>query len=459
MKGEEITIATQNVRGLGQGFVGKRKRKEIQDLYKNATPKAEVILLQETKLPEEASLKQACFVETRGGSSLWNETSFSARTAKYTGGTGIILSERMAPAITHYGILFPGRAQYVVISLSSRLQLGIINVYGFSDTGPRAMLWNHLAQAPLPEAVWVLARDFNNIESLQDKQGGTNKTSKVNREMEAWNRLLVRLGVSDAFHIGTFRRKSDKAFTWTNARNDATMVQSRIDRVYVPVQLATVGGTTEILPEIQDISDHSGVILHFRNTGLRKSKPPPFFNRGLLKHPESKATLLNTWREVMNDPTIPSWNAKMVAANKAIQAKLDELTRQQKQRWQDTYLAQFEEIIEAEDELQRNWGSKEARDRLSDAQAKLHEVRTQKFQFKESATQSKWTRVGDRCTKEFFEYHAGQRRPVISFRMEIHCCPRNQRSRDMCSHSTKNFTQLTNKWRLIQQPDWIVCDL
>lgn len=161
----------------------------------------------------------------------------------------------------------------------------------------------------------------------------------------------------------------------------------------------------------------------------------------------------------MNDPTIPSWNAKMVAANKAIQAKSDELTRQQKQRWQDTYLAQFEEIIEAEDELQRNWGSKEARDRLSDAQAKLHKVRTQKFQFKESATQSKWTRVDDRCTKEFFEYHAGQRRPVISFKMEIHCCPRNQRSRGMCSHSTKNFTQLTNKWRLIQQPDWIVCDL
>lgn len=172
---QEITIATQNVRGLGQGFVGKRKRKEIQDLYTNATPKAEVLLLQETKLPEEASLKQARFVETRGGSSLWNEASFSARTSKYTGGTGIILSERMATAVTHHGILFPGRAQYVVISLSPHLQLGILNIYGFNDTGPRAMLWNHLAQAPLPEAVWVLAGDFNNIESLQDKQGERTK--------------------------------------------------------------------------------------------------------------------------------------------------------------------------------------------------------------------------------------------------------------------------------------------
>lgn len=283
--------------------MGKRKRKEIQDLFKNATPKAEVLLLQETKASEEASLKQARFVETRGGTSLWNEASFPARTTKYTGGTCIVISERLALAVTHHGVLFLGRAQFVVINLSSRLQLGIINVYDFSDTGPRAMLWNHLAQTPLPEAKWVLAGDFNNIESLQDKQGGTNKTSIGTREMEAWNRLLVRLGVRDAFHIGAFRRKSDKAFTWTNAHNDATMVQSRIDRIYVPIQLATVGGSHEILPEIQDISDHSGVIMHFRNTGPKKSKQP-YFNKGLLRHPESKEALLNTWREIMKDESL-----------------------------------------------------------------------------------------------------------------------------------------------------------
>lgn len=86
--------------------------------------------------------------------------------------------------------------------------------------------------------------------------------------------------------------------------------------------------------------------------------------------------------------------------------------RTQKQRWKATYLKQFEEIIEAEDTLQRNWGSREARDRLSDAQTKLHEVRQQKFQFQDSAILSKWTRVGDRCTKEFFEHYARNRKPV-----------------------------------------------
>ena len=94
------------------------------------------------------------------------------------------------------------------------------------------------------------------------------------------------------------------------------------------------------------------------------------------------------------------------------------LTKAQKQQWKAAYLEQFEEIIAAEDELQRNWGSREARNRLSDAQAVLHEVRQQKFQFQKSAILSKWARVGDRCTKEFFEHHMGTRRPIVIKQMQ-----------------------------------------
>lgn len=232
-----------------------------------------------------------------------------------------------------------------------------------------------------------------------------------NRELEAWNRLLVRLGVRDSHNIRAFTRKSLKAFTWTNGHSGDTLVQSKIDRIYVPAPLTLVGGTTKILPEIPDISDHAGVLMHFNNTGPRKNRQP-FFNKGLLNHPDSKAALVATWKEVMEDPTLENWNKKVVEANKAILAKSAELTRAQKQRWKATYLDQFGEIIAAKEELQRNWSSKKARDRLSDAQAKLHEVRQQKFQFKESATLSKWTRVGDRCTKEFFEHFSRPKRQI-----------------------------------------------
>lgn len=317
----------------------------------------------------------------------------------------------MAARVTHHGILYPGRAQYVVLNINPRMQLGILNVYGFCNTGPRATMWNHLAHAPLPEAHWVLAGDFNNIESVADKIGGSTKTSISHRELEAWNKLLIRLGVRDAFHIGSFHRKNQKAFTWSNTHQDDTMIQTRIDRIYVNQLLELQGGYTEILPTVPDVSDHAGVCLHTNKQGRRKQYQPSF-NRGLLQSEESKASLLATWREVMNSNQ-DTWNSKMVAASKAIRAKSEELTKAQKKKWKLTYSAQFEDIIAAEEELQRNWGSAEAREKLSEAQAILHEVRQQKFQFQESAILSKWSRVGDRCTKEFFEFHEGPRRPMV----------------------------------------------
>ena len=369
---EEITIATQNTRCLGRGFLGRKKRKEIKTLYQQTTPPTDVILLQEVKLPEATCLKQARFVEVRGGSSLWNEGSFSTQTGRFKEGTGIVLSPKMANIVTHHGILYPGRAQYVVLNIGPALQLGIINVYGFSHPGPRAMMWAHLARTQLPEAQWVLAGDFNNIESVSDKQGGSAKTSISNRELESWNRLLIVLGVRDAFHIGSYHRKNTKAFTWSNVHKDDTMIQMRIDRIYISTHLEQKGGTTEILPTIPDISDHPGVVLHARSQ-LKRIARKPYFNKGLLQQPENKATLLTVWKEVM-ESNLETRNQKIVAATRAIRMKSKELTKQQKQQWKATYLAQFEDIIAAEEELQHNWGSTEARDKLSDAQ-----VRQRKF--------------------------------------------------------------------------------
>ena len=412
MKGDRITIASQNTRGLGKGFPGSRKRRDIKNLFTQTTPATDILLLQEVKLPEEACLKQARFIELRKGISLWNEGSFSARTTRFKGGTCIILSERMAGQVTNHGVLFPGRAQFVTIKLSSALQIGIINVYGFSDTGPRAMLWNHLAQVALPEAHWILAGDFNNIEQASDKQGGSGKTSLGNRELEAWNRLLVRLGGRDAHHVGAFVRRTDKRFTWSNGHNDDSMIQSRIDRFYIPIPIENIGGTIEILPTLPDISDHAGVVLHFNNEPKTRKKMPAFFNKGLLATADNKAALLTCWKEVMGDASLVSWNERMVQANKAISLKSAELTKNQKKVWKETYQEQFEDIITAEAELQANWGSREARDKLSDAQTKLHEVRQQKLQFQETTTLSKWSRVGDRCTKEFFEHHSSSKKPA-----------------------------------------------
>ena len=272
------------------------------------------------------------------------------------------------------------------------------------------MMWAHLAQTQLPGAQWVLVGDFNNIKSAQDKQGGSKKTSISNRELEAWNKLLLKLGVRDSYHIGSYHRKNAKAYTRSNFHDDDTMIQTKIDRIYITSQLEQKGGTTEILPTIPDISDHAGVVLHTKSPHRKKSRTH-VFNKGLLQQPENKAALLKTWKEVMSSE-LGSWNHKIVAATQAIRQKSEELIKQQKQLWREMYQSQFEDIIIAEVELQRNRGSKEAREKLSDAQAVLHEVRHQNFEFQETALRSKWTRIGDRCTKEFFEFHEDARQAI-----------------------------------------------
>lgn len=165
MKGDRITIATQNTKGLSQGFIRSKKRKELKEIFKQTTPPTYILLLQETKILEVACLKQARFIEFRGGSSLWNEATFSAQTTRSMGGGGtcIILSKRMGTTMMQHGVMYPGRAQYIILQLSPHFILGILNVYSFSHTGPRAMLWNHLVQAEFPNADWILIGDFNNI--------------------------------------------------------------------------------------------------------------------------------------------------------------------------------------------------------------------------------------------------------------------------------------------------------
>ena len=196
------------------------------------------------------------------------------------------------------------------------------------------------------------------------------------------------------------------------------MIQSRIDRIYIPTHIEDIGGTIVILPTLPDISDHASVVLHFTDEPKRHKPPTPYFNKGLLANAESKAQLLDTWKNVIKDEAYTTWNLKMVAANTDVRLKSMELSKNQKKKWKETYQAQFADIQEAEEELQRNWGSREARIKLSEAQAAIHEVRQQKFQFQESSILSRWARVGDRCTKEFFEHHVGARKPTTINQMQ-----------------------------------------
>jgi hypothetical protein len=70
-------------------------------------------------------------------------------------------------------------------------------------------------------------------------------------------------------------------------------------------------------------------------------------------------------------------------------------------------------MFDAEIALQDDWNSQEARERLNTAQATLQRLRQGQLEKRYDKIMASWTWIGDRCTKDFFQYYTGHRKPVI----------------------------------------------
>jgi hypothetical protein len=110
------------------------------------------------------------------GTVLWNEAQNFATRDSWSGGIGILLSRKLVAIVCKHSIIAPDCAQLVTFQWTRILKIGVINVYGYNDTGPRTSLWNKIRIHPLPKAHYILAGDFNLIGQLEDKQGGTPTT-------------------------------------------------------------------------------------------------------------------------------------------------------------------------------------------------------------------------------------------------------------------------------------------
>lgn len=164
-----LTLTSLNVQGLGRDIIGVRKRREIRDFFQKSQPKPEIILVQEHKLSLEEGKRHTKQIEFARGVSLWNEATYCAQKDSFKGGTGILLSEKIASLICEHGVIMKGRVQYVTLQWTSLLKIGIINVYAFNYTGSRSRLWTKIRHYPQPEAHWILGGDFNMIDQLDDK--------------------------------------------------------------------------------------------------------------------------------------------------------------------------------------------------------------------------------------------------------------------------------------------------
>ena len=167
-----LTISTQNVSSFGQGTDGVWKRYPFRDHFKHLQPQPDLILLQEHKFSAKDCEMKTSQLDYIVGPPFWNEAIYNPIKGRLKGGRAILFSRRLTPLVLQSRIIVPGRAEFVTLQLNFRLIMNLMYIYEPYKSPQRTKIWKTIDNASLPQAHWVLAGDFNNIESLQDKVGG-----------------------------------------------------------------------------------------------------------------------------------------------------------------------------------------------------------------------------------------------------------------------------------------------
>lgn len=114
------------------------------------------------------------------------------------------------------------------------LEYFILFVHGAPRLEDRAAVWSLLANLMIPMSRCLVIGDFNQVELLEDKFGG----STVIRGWQDFIDWRVSSNLLDIPFSGPH-------FTWSNKHRDQTLVMERLDRAYMsfPCFLGDWGGS------------------------------------------------------------------------------------------------------------------------------------------------------------------------------------------------------------------------
>ena len=84
----------------------------------------------------------------------------------------IAISERWTRNIIRYEELIPGRARYIVLNLRNE-NIAFLNIYAPNSSLERGRFWNQLTELCPGNLNWCIGGDFNMIERVRDRTGGS----------------------------------------------------------------------------------------------------------------------------------------------------------------------------------------------------------------------------------------------------------------------------------------------
>ena len=247
---DRLNIISWNVRGLGGRNCGKVRSVFRRQLRKSLIGRIDVLLIQEHHLNEQRIQKYGNLLSGQWRQFWVPATGDNCR----KGGLCIAINDIWWSSFLHYGILTCGRGHYVILQIGLK-KWGLLNIYAPNHVRERTILWKSII-SQLPDVDhWAIAGDFNMLEDVGDRLGGTSQTISGS-ELYEWERLTFSLGLMDLWHVSSFVRIHDSLAYSRSDRREAHTNLSRLDRFYADKFLWEKGGSIGIIPSFS-FSDHA----------------------------------------------------------------------------------------------------------------------------------------------------------------------------------------------------------
>ena len=161
-------------------------------------------------------------------------------------------------------------------------------VYASPRTAERLILWNNLIKtAELHNMPWVLAGDFNEPLSAEDKFGG--RVVSVNRSL-LFKECLDKCNMIDVGFSGP-------RFTWSNRREVQALIQERIDRVFVNPSWCLLYPEARVVHLTRCHSDHCPILLEMQPRINLGRKRPFRFQTCWLSEPSFPSIVSRAWSD------------------------------------------------------------------------------------------------------------------------------------------------------------------
>jgi hypothetical protein len=164
--------------------------------------------------------------------------------------------------------------------------------------------------------------------------------------------MTLQYGLIDAWCSDSFRKMSNKAYTFDNRRPRANSTVSKIDKFMVSPDLDSRGGRIESAISIKKFSDHSPLIISIWRQATSTGNLACYFDTSLLEEEKGKTTLLQAWaRDSPTPSSDQGWAPWIEAAIGRVMSYNNRLSKAKKRLRSATIRTHTEKIKPAEVQL------------------------------------------------------------------------------------------------------------